>query len=1464
MSIQEIQNKYNCYFTYLENKFWANNSILVPKNKPVINEQFKNLIQIFGNNTDLFTEIYWNEIGVIGEIKLPGEWNFCYINEKAFHLIKTKSDGEYLFTDGEKQEYKEFFYYQLIYDDWTNEFLNNTIQVTGNIVKTGDIEKIKNNIHRTSPIIQNVNYIDEFDCAKKSVENRWTYTQPEKKFYKDNSFSWVHPIAETMLDEFLKTNYENDFNYETEKLTFPIFIQETFLGNWKTAVVDSLSEYLNVGVAIYDINKQNFDYGAFMGKYRALGSETGQDTNIYTVTRSTGIKNVSNTYVRGLWLKEIDLSGLSDVIELKTNLDPVDSTDARTWRDLGNKLIDKIFGAKSGFDGLHENLKSVWYDLFYRTINGFIVSVGGRLFTNTNKDWKQLINTVLPRDRYKEFGIYKNIEIRRKEINWDNWTYKNRKFSHDYFWWFDLFKPGEYMTENKYQKNHILYRGVSKYAGSLFMGAAKKLNSTITKKIDGITYSTWKNSIGRNFDVSPDIKEDVILTDDVDRWDLYTDIYGGEDNFDFSNSDFNHKLRGMLHLDKYQLVETIQGREEEIEPGKGVLLMPDYENQGYVLADYETSDILHGAKKKNGINKVFAFSEILDHLNPVKNYDINTPNENFLTGSHWERCSHALRLGTVIKRILLPPEEEQKKPKIRFKRWYKATGGTYAEQENSYCLNIKVPKIPRWSWQISVPKQCWYDFKKILDEYNDVINNNFAWIDGATKEAKGITSVDSYGVPIFELTKTDFIELMELNRVPQKIKNNSIYIFIDVHPKTSATEQQKKRLTELIEKLHTGFFRSPWSENVVYQSSNIPGNLRSFTYKPKETEKDESTWVKYYSLTNFRPYKGIWYCSRLIVTHEFEADIENSDAWYNARKKNNMFTFVWSDAMTGDGMLIIPITETMDYLDKSNYHWRPALTNLYILGQADRIDKTPNGIFTQNAISFQDREGYKWNWRNTRGDWNRRLDRQKQVAGASIFMFDLKNKSHTFTTKNALNPKDYKPFNTQLNDLNQLHHFYEKQNQLIPEYIWKYINPDSPTSKLHNLEPLDLSKPITTEILHDYLNNKFSKKIKEAFLSVHNFLIGQPVIFDLVGTNFLAVANYDSSHNWDFELIAKRNDISFIKEGRQQCQFINYKKDDESESVPKAINSLTEINVYGHKIPLKERFLLNGSNINIKCFVEKIPDKHQSPADWYLINIQTNVDYIRTQIEVPKETTISANLSLHDKQRLFNEYLYNNAERYWEVQKYNIDKDQFFRSIKREEKYQYTDIMGDVLGITNNVLSMKGIGLGGAFGIVGGLLNIGGGILNAITSNMKRFEERAERLEFGTKNFHIQGKTMAVKHKAAEEANLLTLQNLANNNRYPEFNNAIIFEELNKLINKSNIYLTRYSPSGDLLQALKDHYDEYGYDILLNNQTCTGIDDIKKHIQFISIKKNIHNNNTIRNMIEQRLLTGVKVIENSE
>lgn len=75
VKFQELENKYNFHACNLENKYWGINSILVPETKPTIDENFKGFREIYKEEQNLshFTEIYWDEPYITGEIKLPDE-----------------------------------------------------------------------------------------------------------------------------------------------------------------------------------------------------------------------------------------------------------------------------------------------------------------------------------------------------------------------------------------------------------------------------------------------------------------------------------------------------------------------------------------------------------------------------------------------------------------------------------------------------------------------------------------------------------------------------------------------------------------------------------------------------------------------------------------------------------------------------------------------------------------------------------------------------------------------------------------------------------------------------------------------------------------------------------------------------------------------------------------------------------------------------------------------------------------------------------------------------------------------------------------------------------------------------------------------------------------------------------------------------------------------------------------------
>lgn len=61
--------------------------------------------------------------------------------------------------------------YNLIYDDWQNDWMNNTFYLKGTIELTGDPELVRENIHQTSPMLENVNGFRFLNGVRKNAEN---------------------------------------------------------------------------------------------------------------------------------------------------------------------------------------------------------------------------------------------------------------------------------------------------------------------------------------------------------------------------------------------------------------------------------------------------------------------------------------------------------------------------------------------------------------------------------------------------------------------------------------------------------------------------------------------------------------------------------------------------------------------------------------------------------------------------------------------------------------------------------------------------------------------------------------------------------------------------------------------------------------------------------------------------------------------------------------------------------------------------------------------------------------------------------------------------------------------------------------------------------------------------------------------------------------------------------------------
>lgn len=165
----EIKNYTDFRVAHLHNKFWTHNGLLVPNQKVILNEDFIDTNSLLRIPEQIkHFQIYWITKGIAGEVGIPGEWNYAYIDGKFYHAVKMHSLG---LIDGLDEEW---FMYNLIYDDWQNDWLNNTFYMKGTIELTGDPDLVRQNIHQTEPMLDNMNGYRFLNGVRKNTSSDYT------------------------------------------------------------------------------------------------------------------------------------------------------------------------------------------------------------------------------------------------------------------------------------------------------------------------------------------------------------------------------------------------------------------------------------------------------------------------------------------------------------------------------------------------------------------------------------------------------------------------------------------------------------------------------------------------------------------------------------------------------------------------------------------------------------------------------------------------------------------------------------------------------------------------------------------------------------------------------------------------------------------------------------------------------------------------------------------------------------------------------------------------------------------------------------------------------------------------------------------------------------------------------------------------------------------------------------------
>lgn len=1457
---------------YIPNKVWGPGSVYVPDKKPDVTH-FHGFNDLFYGNPDnesLFTCDYWDKKLISGSIKLPGEWNYCYIDGLGFHMVQLSGAGVWeLIKPDNVTEEVEFFNYQLVYDDWVNEFLENKINVTGTVTITGDTEKIWNNILRTVPILQDLNGVEEFNAQKKEVNRNVNILEASNKFKDQNGFRWFDPRAIKYFNEQLSSGYER---IEPDKNRFesPFLINESWLGNWKYSLYCGLLQYLNPSQAlqIYDIKPENIQVEQFKGKYRNLLG-VNVDQKIYSISKdsTTHVINVGGQKAKNIYLNNFDFSGLNDIIELDAQTYQDKPINELTWR----KIIEKI-KTKTGSDfGI--------YECFEETIN-IMHRYGGPIFTNNIQDWQSNINTIRE-TQLNTLGFFKKLVIREKKYDEKNWKLNGLTFSSQ---WKEVKKPGDYIGGYQYQRNHILTRNLGLATSSIYLG--DRITYTDKIGIQQLRFRNWIDQLKKN---NPE--DDQNFKKLIDDQKIFAYNYEG-----LGEQNWLYRLQLIKHLDRYELLD---GKTNKVlKPTRGIIVLPDYDNNGWVLANYSAEEIKTGVRYNGGINKIFHAREILALTSKPIKTKIDRPTEELRTGSNYQGGNLSVRMGIIVRKLLetffwIKEETEERLtfidevgdntylslPVIPWKSWYKPFNGSYwRKTDGNFGYLYCIPDIPQeYNWFCSFPYNSDGKIIRILEKYHG--SPYLKYIGPKPGDKKTFDAKDKNHNPtclLFDQDNTEnYTKEVKYNDLPDEIKRESVFVWVKLT--RQADDNTKQEIKNMCLELWEEFFKTAWTNGYHYDAAAFIGGIKGWKNLNPQSHSAEK-WKEQGAtlMTHFRPYKNIWYVSGLKMGM-IQGVIKNGNYFKGLASlstpaqimrfsTNSIITF-----NTNKPIFVVPRIDEVHYSQNvltatifDETGWNISLLDksrlavyFYLFGGqlSYKVDNTYplheiQSKYSIDQIDIPDYKNFIYDstYSNSKSEWNEAITQQNRVWNAAPSIRKIINREFSTISHLALNPTSINWEDYYLNDEYKKIKLEQWLDEPLPHYLSIWLDPDNPSSETHNL-----NQKLTLE--------SYKTLLRTWITNIHSHLYSSGFYIDLKGTKFIAFVRY-LAQNWIYELIPKINDV-FGNTKKQAITFQN-EKTESVDDLPAIINSTCELNIYGQKIPIKDRIKLNGNNIDLNLTISQINDPYQSASEWYHIETDSEQATLRQEIEVPKEQAISSNVNIMDRQNLLKMYQLNHADRHYERVQYEIEKRKTIDTLAFQQHEIGLDfannlansISGAFTGLTNLLGKGKGSGL---FGLIGGtttLTGIASSFGKLIIGLQKHNTEYAATLE----NYALQNISLSKKHQRAAELDKLSLYNMATNNNNAQFSNPLIYTELNKLRNRTDVFLTRYKPKGWLLDKIKEHYEKYGFETWLPNETCTGIIDIKKHIKFEVIENNEHDNPNIREMIENRLLTGIKVI----
>lgn len=1497
---------------YLPDKYWGRGTILVPKNRIALDCRFKKLEDLFFDHVERENfEIFWIEQGVAGNVRLPGELNYAWYNDRFYHLEKINSEG--YIQNGNEVDLVWVYYME--YDEWVNEWLHGSVDVTGTVSKTGDHELAAENIIQIAPVVRGTNTYQIYSSNQPTSQNIRIVldNRVDSKRPIDDTGTWMNP---EVLYEFIEhLSYLGDsvpwlFPHEGG-LFMPIVATCGRYFNFKRALVDAVKRLGSKNLKVYDVRKDKWHYSAFKAKHAlrevyAIAPSDFLGTYEICATENPHIKIDKNFLFFGpIWdLQKVNPQSLLPELEDK----PV-----QIWPLL--EAYTNLYGLKTDLDKAKLTQEAIY--LFHHYFGRVIIGEPSEDWSYLGANERSKLHTRVTIKPHKPDALY-----------WED----GRNLRDD-IWWSSLFTDNIF-TSRLIGQNFIYPPNTPKLYISFLREIGKdKLEPNSQHTIENTTKTAvqW-------FD-SKNINELMKWLNQLNTWwstntPKLKSILPAMNNYTTNPIQFKtDTLHGNLVLFDNSSHKLIDENETEFAINHGAIcLIPDYGKHAWKIASGTTFpgvlnlnavDNDNPAQDKNENHEYTIIAELGStepKTDDAKDDFLHPRTDDWLNEKVPIYQRYGLIYIAVIKWLQDYKDKADKSPSDHnsFLFRYAPYANLWPEDEPDES------KIYLPTFRFQFPLAGWgFNITEILEEYRDVNGRWISWdyivepdvreenphlvnkYPRAFKDTNPGGSDEDDDIPIPAYIGVDDEKNMHGRRpgIGRGASHNALNEAVEVRLSILKEEDDPihyednlNKTCELITKLWALYFGMRWDGSTNGAIFVLNDDLERFD--PDEDDETES-WNQSYEVIYNKPFNRRWFSASMVIWNYWGRDLNRGSSRPSIVTNNKRtLSYPATTRPLNDNRLTqwkpkenfrwIGYSRTYGAGDESDgsTKWE-TLNHLLSLCNENITIKGKNityNTFKEDTIPtdiFQ----YIFNSENP---WTL-IGFEFKSTGKTASLFDenktLKNdwkslSSKTFHPNTRPDPTDFLVKAAYPLDVNNTHwnipeRILKTWKKIeIPKNIATLLNPHWTQSQFNpnHVGQLNLSSITTLEAALSDFKKRFEHELQEIAKQVASI----PYVARIGKTPFYMFAHLRQNHEWEIELLSASPHV-FEARGSERHNFVNTSPTSRSfEDVVARINSNFEVSVYGQRIPLKTRPDTSSDNIDIGFQITPITDVKQSPSSlWYLVEIGTDQDVQRIRIEVPKEATSMSNISLFEKESLMRTINYNAVNRQVEKELFQLDRNKFNEQM--EIRSQRMDVERN-REITNQSFQMASTAVG-AFGaswwnplswganLAQGALSLGNQAANMVFSKQLYDLNRQEHnmmASYGRQSMNFKAAQLNNKHLQSQENDRIALHNMQTNVNWTVNTNSLMYKVENEQLGLTDIHLIRYYPSGTQLDFLVKYYKEYGFSLLAPDQRCTGINDIVGHLQFSKITSNIHPNETIKKMIEERALNGITLVDNSD